>query len=570
MKSHLLYLGFCIFLAASSLFAEELKCNETEKKTLTEKLQNATKAKNCPEAVNTFRTLYLCLQQQLDADGHKTVIDKKGKATGSEATAAAGDSNGKKFQDALYKEFKNSLIKVAALYQEVKKGQPAEAPAATDQKGRDIINLLKVIDPSLEQVKSDAQINFKKFFENLKIKSDEKFKDKPNLKLTSDDMYLLEKLLIHSQDRICLIAHLEKTGKGNKIFSPEYLTEVRNSPLNKLVQALKDSNTPEKTLIEPEKLSSDDEAIKLAVANAINNLKAFYQKNKKCLATAMKQDKNRNSIQNNIQVCNYNKFLDALGDAEEKNIEAILHFINANEQLKKDGKALHPDATIAADTGLQTLDVAAIVKSIVPPTPVVKPEEKKITCTGDAPPYTVANLKKANDGSVDKNQFKCTTTDNKEIIGSDCYDKLIKVEGDKVSKNPEVATLASLSIDGTEDPKCKDMFKTATPPPPPPVTPESDDVCKAKPDSQECCTKQNNDWLNEHQEASRSAIHFKITDNKCQAVPDKAETKDSDATPDGGAKPADAELPELKTGTAPAIPHINAQPQAPRFFQGTM
>ena len=83
------YLGFCLFLLASSLHADELKCpqTETDKNTLTEKLKDATKAKKCSEAINTFRTLYLCLQQQLDYDGKKTLIGKNGKASGSEEKA---------------------------------------------------------------------------------------------------------------------------------------------------------------------------------------------------------------------------------------------------------------------------------------------------------------------------------------------------------------------------------------------------------------------------------------------------------------------------------------------------
>ena len=200
--------------------------------------------------------------------------------------------------------------------------------------------------------------------------------------LTSNDMYLLEKLLIHAQDRICLIQKLEKSGKGTKHFSKEYLDSVRSSPLNQLIQTLKDSNTPDKTLIEPEKLSNDDTAIKTAVENALNNLKAFYQTNKKCLKNQMILDKNRNSIQDNIQPCNYNKFLLALDGVEENNLEAILHFINANQVLKKDGNALIPErATIAADAGLDNLPVAEIVKSIVAPAPAVKPEETPPTAT---------------------------------------------------------------------------------------------------------------------------------------------------------------------------------------------
>ena len=152
MKSYLLHLGFCLFLLASSLHADELKCpqTETDKNTLTEKLKDATKAKKCSEAINTFRTLYLCLQQQLDYDGKKTLIGKNGKASGSEEKATEADSNGLKFQNALYKEFKNSLIKVAALYQAVKKDKPIEAPASTPSAGKDIISLLQVIDPSLK------------------------------------------------------------------------------------------------------------------------------------------------------------------------------------------------------------------------------------------------------------------------------------------------------------------------------------------------------------------------------------------------------------------------------------
>jgi hypothetical protein len=519
MKRYFLHLGFSLFLIVGALHSEELVCPKTaeENKALIEKLAKLNGNNLCTEARNTYRTLYLCLQQQLDYDGKKTIL-KNGKAVSSEDKAPEGASNGKKFQDALYKEFKNSLIKVAALYQTAKKDSP-EPVSEKDSKGKEIIGLLKIIDPEIVNYKDDAHINFNKFFENLLSKSKEKFKDNEKLQLNSDDILLLQKLLIHAQDRVCLLQRLETKGKATKSFSKEYLKEVAQSPLNQLLLALKQSDSPDKVLLKPEEFTKDELAIQESVKSAFKSLKDFYNdKNyKQCLQDKNKQLAIMNSIQDNIQVCNYKKFLDALNGPDTNNLEAILHFINANEQLMKDEKPLNPKATIAADAGLKNLNVAEIVQSIA------KPEASKISCTGDASPYTISNLKKNSDGSVNKDQFKCiTSVDDKEKSGDDCF-KLIKIAGDKISKNPDVSgqpTLSSLSIQGSDDKKCNDMFKVE--PPAPAIDPEQT-KCEARNPNEE-----------EPQYIKFGAKKQFTWDAKTQICNDSKATPESKATPDSG------------------------------------
>ena len=299
---------------------------------------------SCPESKQKeFRDLYNSLQAALDYDGNKTVSNKSGKIIKISQNTSQSNSPGKQFEDMVTSEYQNALQKVAVLYQQ---SLPDPAPANTNV---DLVNFLKVIDPSVSdddqtQIKNDQTND--SFFKKLLDKSQNKFKDSnnPNFALNQNDIYLLQKLLYHAKDRSCQIENLNKNKKT--IFEQNKLKEIRSSPLNILLQSIQNANITKDSKIDigsrDDYLVDQNKAIKATVREAFDKIKKWYndKENASCLAYirgGQLDHKFMDSLQDNIQSCNYIHFIDSLLISNNaSDIESILHFINSNQLLIDD------------------------------------------------------------------------------------------------------------------------------------------------------------------------------------------------------------------------------------------
>lgn len=296
--------------------------------------------------LNNFKDIYISLQQKLNYEGKDAYLDKNHQV---QLKAHAKDTpyGGKEFEEALFAEYQNSMKKVGKLFQNAKfegddnfKSNPL------------LVNFMAAIDDK----KSDSsdfidKTKVKDVLKALEQASIKKFSNGPNKKfvLNAGDKYLLEKLLTHAQDRICSITTYEETGKGTKLFKADYLQKVKNAPLNRLVNTIKASTIDKDSKIELKETSvltasliDPTLATKSAVAENLQQLSDWVKKVKargdKCLQ-AIKSKNFSNSIQANIQSCNFGRLIDTLSEDNYNNLESVLHYINANERLLNNPQA---------------------------------------------------------------------------------------------------------------------------------------------------------------------------------------------------------------------------------------
>lgn len=301
---------------------------------------------NCVAEKAEFKKLYLELQAKfLNYEGKDTFVDSKGNML-LVPHDPKKEYEGKVFEAAIYQEYQNSLKKVAKLYQAAKFGSDAD----DIKKGTPgLVEFLKAIDDG----DNSAYIQKSKIgdvIDDLYKASNAKFGNSSDKKfaLNENDKYLLKKLLTHAQDRLCSVESFEKTGKGTKLFDANYLGQVRNAPLNRLIGALKNA----KIGSESELLVDEKTAISSAMSAHIKQLADWMKKNEAC----KKAISNPAFLQENIQGCNFNKFLEVLNQQNLDEIQSVLHFINANERLLNRAQA-------KAETALDELKLESVIDS---------------------------------------------------------------------------------------------------------------------------------------------------------------------------------------------------------------
>lgn len=299
-----------------------------------------------PAELNDFKTLYIKLQNELNYEGKDAYLDKKYqvrlKPHGKDKAYP-----GREFEAALFGEYQNSLRKVGKLYQSAKfdnddsfKSNPV------------LVNFMKAIDDkSSESEEFISKTKIKDVINALEVASQKKYAKSGDKKfmINAGDKYLLEKLLTHAQDRVCSVNKFEETNKGTALFKADYLKQVKNAPLNILVNTIKSAPIEKDSKIDLRQSSDlaalvdSDVAVQSAVADNLNQLNAWVKKVKaqdpKCLASIKSKDF-ANKIQANIQGCNFGHFIETLSQDNVSNLESVLHFINANEKLLNNSAAM--------------------------------------------------------------------------------------------------------------------------------------------------------------------------------------------------------------------------------------
>lgn len=298
-----------------------------DKKTPVKKSVNV--GPSCLKEKAEFKKLYIELQKSLNYEGKDSSLDANGNLQ-LKPHAAGAAYEGKVFEEALFKEYQNSLRKVALMYQAAK----FDASAPEDFKSNPaLVEFIKAIDDN-DGSKYISTNNINSVIDGLQKASVSKYPDDSKFRINENDKYLLKKLLTHAQDRLCSIEKYQETGKRDRNFTAEELEKKKNAPLNQLILAVKDAKITKDSDIKLEDIVDEKTAINSAIAANINALSTWMKKNKDCLPS-IKSAGSMNMVQAGIQTCNYRKFVDALSDNNVTNIESILHFINSNEKFLK-------------------------------------------------------------------------------------------------------------------------------------------------------------------------------------------------------------------------------------------
>lgn len=273
-----------------------------------------SKIKSCnPDTINKFKAEYIKLQNALK-------YDEKDKEIITKAKEKIDEKNlGKKTEQVLSNNYKNALIKIGKIYQYLNKEPNLTDKDKEVKSNPDVTKFFKAIDPNEFDKEGVFGLNIETLLNtlgNTKV---------PGIELTPEDKYLLEKLLIHSQDRICTLdKYKNPTSKSKKVdpIRVQYLEQLKKSPLNQMIKSLremKDTNNLE--------LAKDDITIDQALKDSLNNLHDIIQSHKDC------EIKINTGVR--IQGCNYDHFITSLKQENFDMFESLLHFINANQQAKK-------------------------------------------------------------------------------------------------------------------------------------------------------------------------------------------------------------------------------------------
>ncbi len=350
------------------------------------KLNKISKSCSLSEIEN-FKIEYYKLQNALVYEGKK-VDYKDGKLAGSNDLTDDNNSPGKILEKALYRQYQNALTKVKNIYTFLNDGKAnLEVSHKKIKENPDIVRFFMSIAPDSSTL--GQNINLEVVLENLsKV-------NLPGSELTKEDLYLLRKLLIHSQDRICTLEmYNSRTNKSNSS-KTQYLEQLNKAPLNKMIDSLKKINPT----VELQN-AYEDSAIFAAVQESLNKLKSIIDSNKSC--AALLKTGSAKILNEEVQSCNLNHFIDSLSSPGFNQIEAILHFINANQK------------TTFAKSSLNGITDQFINDSI--PTCFIDPNTKSIYIQNL--PFKAGDKKKINEAN-----FTCTIA-NKLAQGQACVQAL--------------------------------------------------------------------------------------------------------------------------------------------------
>lgn len=402
--------------------------------------------------VEKFKKQYIELQNALRYDGKK--IDyKNGKITPSKEEVSNEDTPGKKTERALYNNYLAALGKVKKIYEHLNSPDKVSSDEKTVLANNDVTKFFKAIDPNTSK-NPGLDVNIEKLVDELKKVKGKEFS------LSENDAYLLKKLLVHSQDRVCTLENYLQSGKATQQ-RKKYLDDLKVAPLNKMIDSLKKMVGTEDV-----KFADQDLAIEEAVKEGIENLHK--------MALDCKGRLNAVKFDEPIQACNFNKLVKSLSvdDNSFRSFEAILHFINANQTAKN------------ARTSLNWLNEEFDNK-------------KPISCILDAASKTiyVKNLP-VKDDTVDPKAIKCTKND-KEIRGNDCIQGMTisftNGKGHSFTAKQD-SGIQKLSIANAAN--CANISFNAPVVTPPIRTPQPDPVPPKESEEQKCKKDPAKEWIN--------------------------------------------------------------------------
>ncbi|MEA9358594.1 hypothetical protein SHI21_20320 [Bacteriovorax sp. PP10] len=439
---HLQFLTLGVFLLSSTaIFAASNQCFSANE-------------------LNDFKTLYIKLQNELNYEGKDAYLDKKYQV---QLKPHSKDKAypGREFETALFGEYQNSLRKIGKLYQSAKFENDDSFKS-----NEVLVNFMKAIDDkSSESQDFINKTKIKDVINALEEASQKKYAKSSDKKfmINAGDKYLLEKLLTHAQDRVCSVSKYEETNKGTALFKADYLKQVKNAPLNILVNTIKNAPIEKDSKIdlrEPSDLTASlidqDVAVQSAVADNLNQLSAWVKKVKaqgpKCLASIKSKDF-ANKIQANIQGCNFGHFIETLSQDNVSNLESVLHFINANEKLLNNSAA-------KAETSLDELKLEGFIsKTFDNLGTAVRCAQLDPANSGDKKVF-IRNLpydEKSN--KFDTSGIICKS--NSKILGADSCRKQFDLSSDSLGRGleikPKKGAAANVTFSVKDSDNCSDI-----------------------------------------------------------------------------------------------------------------
>jgi len=480
------------------------------------------------ENIDNFKSEYIKLQNLLKADGSNIELNKNKKV--KIIAAVSNDPNFKEATEkALFSNYQNALTKIQKIYQEINKEEISKSAALLKGKP-EVTAFFKSLDPNQsEQVKNPFNINIKTLLSQLMSITlpnlDQKFK------LNDQDTYLLENLLVHSQDLSCTLDQYKQFHK----LRLQNMEVLKNAPLNKMIQSLKKMQGTNEL-----KLANQDITLNEAVKASLDKMRAVVNGHIAC------QKKLRLlNIGEYIQSCNYGKFMKSLlsSDNNFNQFESILHFINANQRTK--------DARTNMDWIQLQFNTEAITKcyydnqdkiNYIENLPRINGgrdiDTKNLSCFEGSKSLSgkqcLAGLKfetivgrgdkiTTKEGSkIDKVSFKNSgECNNFSLTGpppiyqwpvgltcneKNCEDQLGIFNKDKNEKyfqnfDKDTCSFSSLNEPKTIVTACK---PTDSSPPTQPDKPEQDERLKTPPSIEDECIKKNKDWINAKDEATET------------------------------------------------------------------
>ncbi len=347
-----LVMMFIILFFHFSVHAEILYATKAEAE---EALSNArSKSEGCD--INAFKEKYFLIQKYLNyeakdaefKDGklvlkeHSNKLPYTNTKTGDKVDVTLNsldpkDYPGKVFEEILKKEYHNSLRKVALIFGDYHKTK--ERSDNIYKNHRDLVDFFESIDSKSTNYQFQKEFNlFDGFLSQLK----EKAKQNGNIpyadKLNEHDLYLLKNLLIHAQDTICRVefSYDPNRMKFIKLDEKKYVEDSKLLPLNRMLETLRKSADlikDQKRRLQISELSREEKTIHEAVKYHLHDLRNWLkEQSKECQAYLYKLPIKDNF--NSVQTCNYRKFMESilLKDDQFKDIESILHYINANQK----------------------------------------------------------------------------------------------------------------------------------------------------------------------------------------------------------------------------------------------
>ncbi len=380
-----------------------------------------TQAKSCSkDEMDKIRNTYRDLQNALKYDGKDQdikVVNGKAVPDGKAGTDSE-DSLGKKAETILFNQYKAALNKVDKIYRHLNNDPNLNSDELKIKANPIVVQFFQSINLKAENKKA-LDINIKTLLDELK-----KVEIKDN-KLDEKDEYLITDLLIHSQDRECTLENYNKIKIKNNQNKTQYLDQLKQEPLNRMIEALNRKNGNEDL-----KLANTDVTLNKTITDSINALRENILKNAACAKFLA----NPKFLGEALQSCNYGKFIDALAENNFNNIKAILHFINANQK------------DTYARTSLDNL--AAIFKN-----------DSHINCYTNEHNIYIQNLPFLPNGKeIDSSIFKCQTSTSQNLTGKDCTDNMnfdyknglgFKISAN--SKNAKKISISNFSIKSAEN-----------------------------------------------------------------------------------------------------------------------
>ncbi len=304
-----IFLGFLfIFLSLqSSLFAQD-KCT--------------------PKQLKEFKTKYFKIQEFLNYAGKDTKYDSEKDKLLLTDHRKDEEYGGQVFESYLFKRYQNIVSKIAYIAGQRKK----EAASFDKSKNLDseIISFFESIDDDQKKIAFDKIGRIAEKIAEISSSLEDKYQ------INKEEIYLLKNLLIHAEDTKCRQEFLEdKKSKVKLSAQDEAAVKVaREKPINILLGILRKNKQYISQNYVPEELVFVDQekTINEAVFKHLEDLRNWLKNdsNKSC-ANFLKKN-NGSFLKNDIQECNYQKFIaNLLDDQKFTQIESILHFINANE-----------------------------------------------------------------------------------------------------------------------------------------------------------------------------------------------------------------------------------------------